>query len=146
MWSLIALNRLILNRAVSACLELTTCLVTALCWLLPLVLQYNWLRDGRLWREVMHGVAICSAGVERAVLGFDMNRMISPVDVSLSVVFQRNSGPAAWGFSPVPERAAHRSGHTRHLQVHTIIVIYLYTVYYHSVNQLCDISFVPFST
>lgn len=52
-------------------------------------------------------------------LGFDVNRMFSHVDVSLSVVFQRNSGPAAWGFSPVPQRATYRSGHTRHLQVHT---------------------------
>lgn len=55
------------------------------------------------------------------VLGFDVSSMFTRVDVfpSLSVVFQRNSGPAARGFSVVHQWAAYRSGHTRHLQVNT---------------------------
>lgn len=48
----------------------------------------------------------------------DTNRTFSHIDVSLSIVFQRNSGVAARGFSAVHQRAAYRFGRTGHLQVH----------------------------
>lgn len=99
-WGLIALNRLILNRAVNACLELTTCLVMAFCWLLPLVLHYNWLRDGRLWRYLLHSMAICSAGVKWGVLRFDVNRMFSHTDVLLCL---RSFSKELWACSLVTQ-------------------------------------------
>lgn len=49
----------------------------------------------------------------------DTNRIFSHIDVSLSIVFQRNSGVAARGFSAVHQRATYRFGRTGHLQVHT---------------------------
>lgn len=102
--------------------------------MLPLGLQNNWLRNTLLWHYLPHIPVICSAGVEWGVLEFDESRMCSHVDVSLLVVFQRNAGPATWGFSPVHQWAAYRSGHTRHLQVHTYAHIHIQYITIHWIS------------